>query len=245
MMEACIMMIGHKIIVVGGTSGIGLAVARNAADCGADVYIGSRNPEKLKSVLSTLQGVRGAVLDVGNEESVSRFFSNLSEIDHIVSTVGQTYRPTPFADMQLEEAEALYKIKYWGQFLIAKHGGPKLQENGSLTLTSGILSTHPVAGMGVLASINAGIEALGRTLALELAPRRVNTVCPGFIDTEKLWKDLPAEEREAKLQAKAASDLLVARAGHPDDAAKSYLYAIQNPYVTGQTLVVDGGASLT
>jgi NAD(P)-dependent dehydrogenase (short-subunit alcohol dehydrogenase family) len=99
--------------------------------------------------------------------------------------------------------------------------------------------------MGVLASINAGVEALGRTLALELAPRRVNTVCPGFIDTGKLWKDLPGEEREAKLQAKATSDLLTARAGIPEDAAKSYLYAICNPYVTGQTIVVDGGGSLT
>ena len=92
---------------------------------------------------------------------------------------------------------------------------------------------------------SAQIEALGRTLALELAPRRVNTVCPGFIDSGKLWKDLPAEEREAKMRDKAASDLLTARVGIPDDAAKSYLYAIQNPYVTGQTIIADGGASLT
>ncbi len=240
------MLIGQKIVVVGGTSGIGLAVARKAADCGAEVYIGSSSAEKLTSVLSSLQGVRGAAVDVGNEESVSHFFSSLSEIDHIVSTVGETYRPTTaFTETRLEEAQALYKIKYWGQFLVAKHGAPKLQENGSLTLTSGILSARPVAGMGVLASINAGVEALARTLALELAPRRVNTVCPGFIDTGKLWKDLPGEEREAKLQAKATSDLLTTRAGIPDDAAKSYLYAICNPYVTGQTIVVDGGGSLT
>src|SRR5260221_1007077 len=204
-MEDSIMLIGQKIVVVGGTSGIGLAVARKAADCGAEVYIGSSSAEKLTSVLSSLQGVRGAVVDVGNEESVSHFFYNLSEIDHIVSTVGQTYRPTAFTETLLEEAQALYKIKYWGQFLIGKHGAPKLQENGSLTLTSGILSARPVAGMGVLASINAGVEALGRTLALELAPRRVNTVCPGFIDTGKMWKGQPGEEREAKLQAKATS----------------------------------------
>jgi NAD(P)-dependent dehydrogenase (short-subunit alcohol dehydrogenase family) len=86
-----------------------------------------------------------------------------------------------------------------------------------------------VAGMSVLASINAGVEGLGRTLALELAPRRVNTVCPGFIDTGKLWKELPGEEPEAKLQAKATSDLLTARAGIPDDAATSYLHAFAIP----------------
>jgi NAD(P)-dependent dehydrogenase (short-subunit alcohol dehydrogenase family) len=243
-MEASIMLIGQKIVVVGGTAGIGLAVARNAADCGAEVYIGSSNSQKLESTLSALQGVGGAV-DVGNEESVAHFFSGISEIDHLVSTVGPSHRPAAVTETQLEEAQALYKIKFWGQFLIAKHGAPKVQENGSITLTSGILSARPAAGLGVLASVNAGIEALGRTLALELAPRRVNTVCPGFIDSGKLWKDLPAEEREAKMRDKAASDLLTARVGLPDDAAKSYLYAIQNPYVTGQTIIADGGGSLT
>jgi NAD(P)-dependent dehydrogenase (short-subunit alcohol dehydrogenase family) len=238
------MMIGQKIVVVGGTSGIGLVVARNAADLGAEVYIGSSNARNLESALASVQGVQGAVVDVGSEESVARFFSDISEIDHLVSTVGPSYRAAAVTETDLEEAQGLYKIKFWGQFLIARHGAPKVQENGSITLTSGILSARPVAGLGVLASVNAGIEALGRTLALELAPRRVNTVCPGFIDTEKLWKDLPAEEREARLREKAASDLLTARVGHPDDAARSYLYAIQNPYVTGQTLVVDGGGSL-
>src|SRR5260370_38564089 len=110
-MEDSIMLIGQKIVVVGGTSGIGLAVARKGADCGAEVYIGSSSAEKLTSVLSSLQGVRGAAVDVGNEESVSHFFSSLSEIDHIVSTVGETYRPTAFTETRLEEAQALYKIK--------------------------------------------------------------------------------------------------------------------------------------
>src|SRR3981081_507962 len=244
-MESFIMMIGQKIVILGGTSGIGLAVARNAADCGAEVYIGSSNAQKLESALSSLQGVRSAVVDGGNEESVSLFFSDILEIDHLVSTVGSSHQPAAVAETDLEQAQALYKIKFWGQFLIAKHGAKKAQKNGSITLTSGILSARPAVGLGILASVNAGIEALGRTLALELAPRRVNTVCPGFIDSGKLWKDLPAEEREAKMRDKAASDLLTARVGLPDDAAKSYLYAIQNPYVTGQTIIADGGGSLT
>jgi NAD(P)-dependent dehydrogenase (short-subunit alcohol dehydrogenase family) len=122
-MEASIMLIGQKIVVVGGTAGIGLAVARNAADCGAEVYIGSSNSQKLESTLSALQGVGGAV-DVGNEESVAHFFSGISEIDHLVSTVGPSHRPAAVTETQLEEAQALYKIKFWGQFLIAKHGAP-------------------------------------------------------------------------------------------------------------------------
>jgi NAD(P)-dependent dehydrogenase (short-subunit alcohol dehydrogenase family) len=151
-MEASITMIGQKIVVVGGTAGIGLAVTRNAADCGAEVYIGSSNAQKLQSTFAALQGVRGALVDVGD---------------------------------------------------------------------------------------------LARTLPLEVAPGRVNTVSPGFIDSGKLWKDLPAEQRESKMRDKADSDLLTVGAGLPDDAAKSYLYVIQNPYVTGQTIVADGGASLT
>jgi NAD(P)-dependent dehydrogenase (short-subunit alcohol dehydrogenase family) len=244
-METSVMMIGQKIVVVGGAAGIGLAVARSAADCGAEVYIGSSNAQRLESALASLQGVHGAVIDVGSEESIAGFFSGISEIDHLVSTVGPSYRPSRVVETQLAEAQALYKIKFWGQFLIAKDGASKLQENGSITLTSGILSARPATGLGVLASVNAAIEALSRTLALELTPRRVNTVCPGFIDTGKLWKDLPVEERAAKLRAKAASDLQTTRVGLPGDAAKSYLYAIQNSYVTGQTIIVDGGGSLT
>ena len=93
--------------------------------------------------------------------------------------------------------------------------------------------------------MNAGVEALARTLALELAPRRVNVVCPGFVDTGKLHTDLPAETRSAKLQADKAATLPTMRVGLPQNLARAYIYAIENPYLTGQTLVVDGGASLT
>jgi NAD(P)-dependent dehydrogenase (short-subunit alcohol dehydrogenase family) len=106
-MEASIMLIGQKIVVVGGTAGIGLAVARNAADCGAEVYIGSSNAQKLESTLSALQGVRGAVVDVGNEESVAHFFSGISEIDHLVSTVGPSHRPAAVTETQLAVSRGL------------------------------------------------------------------------------------------------------------------------------------------
>jgi NAD(P)-dependent dehydrogenase (short-subunit alcohol dehydrogenase family) len=115
-MEASIMMIGQKIVVVGGTAGIGLAVARNAADCGAEVYIGSSNAQKLESPLRALQSVRGAVIDVGNEESVAHFFSGISEIDHLVSTVGPSHQPAPVTQAQLEEAQALSRLSFGGNF---------------------------------------------------------------------------------------------------------------------------------
>ncbi len=96
----------------------------------------------------------------------------------------------------------------------------------------------------MLASVNAGVEALARTMALEFAPCRVNVVCPGFVDTGKFHADLPAETRTAKLQADQADILPTRRIGLPQDVARAYMHAIENPYLTGQTLVVDGGASL-
>jgi NAD(P)-dependent dehydrogenase (short-subunit alcohol dehydrogenase family) len=244
-METSVMMIGQKIVVVGGTAGIGLAVARSAADCGAEVYIGSSNAQRLESALASLQGVHGAVVDVGSEESIACFLSGISEIDHLVSTVGPSYRSSRVVETQLAEAQALYKIKFWGQFLIAKHGAPKLQENGSITLTSGILRARPATGLGVLASVNAGIEALSRTLALELAPRRVNTVCPGFIDTGKLWKDLLLKSGRPSSGPRRPPICKPHGWDSPATPQRATSMPFQNSYVTGQTIIVDGGGSLT
>jgi NAD(P)-dependent dehydrogenase (short-subunit alcohol dehydrogenase family) len=240
------MMIDQQIAVIGGTSGLGFAVAKMAADAGADVVLVGSNRERVDAAVRRLYGkVRGEIVDVRSEEAVSEFFEKAGELDHIVSTVGHAYQPAHVRDTKREDVEALVAVKYWGQLFIAKHAAPRLVENGSLTLTSGVLSQRPAEGFGVLASINAGIEALARTLALELSPLRVNVVCPGFIDTGKLWPDLAENERTEKLWESKAKNLPAQRVGLAQDGAKTYLYVMENPYVTGQTLVVDGGSSLT
>jgi NAD(P)-dependent dehydrogenase (short-subunit alcohol dehydrogenase family) len=183
-------------------------------------------------------------VDARDEDSIRRFFVQAGELDHVVSTIGSPYRSVRVLDGRRSDYEELFTVKYWGQFFIAKHSAEQLAANGSITLTSGVLSQRPAEGFSVLASVNAGVEALARTLALELAPRRVNVVCPGFVDTGKLHADLPAETRTAKLQADKAATLPTRRVGLPQDLARAYIYAIENPYLTGQTLIVDGGASL-
>jgi NAD(P)-dependent dehydrogenase (short-subunit alcohol dehydrogenase family) len=145
---------------------------------------------------------------------------------------------------ELSESQKPFLVKYWGQWLVAKYAGPKLSRLGSVTLTSGILSQRPAKGLAAQASVNAAIEALGRTLALELAPRRANVVSPGFIDTGKLLAHLPTKERASKLVETKAADLPTGRVGQPGDAAATYLFAMQNPYLSGQTLFVDGGSSI-
>ena len=240
------MLTNQKIAIVGGTAGIGLALARMAADAGAEVHLGGSSRNKLDQALRQLNGkVKAELVDARDEDSIRRFFVQAGELDHVVSTIGPPYRAVRVLDGRRADYEELFTVKFWGQFLIARHAARQLAANGSITFTSGILSHRPAEGFSVLASVNAGVEALARTLALEFAPRRVNVVCPGFVDTGKLDADLPAETRTAKLQADKADTLPTRRIGLPQDVAGAYIYAIENPYLTGQTLVVDGGASLT
>jgi len=240
------MITNHHIAIVGGTAGIGLAVAQMAADAGAEARLGGSSRDRLDQALRQFNGkVKGELVDVRDEDSIRRFFVHAGAIDHVVSTIGLNYRPVRVRDGRRADLDDLFTVKYWGQFLVAKHAAEQLAANGSITLTSGVLSHRPAEGFAALASVNAGVEALARTLALELAPQRVNVVSPGFVDTGKLHTDLPAETRSAKLQADNAATLPTMRVGLPQDLARAYIYAIENPYLTSQTLVVDGGASLT
>jgi NAD(P)-dependent dehydrogenase (short-subunit alcohol dehydrogenase family) len=240
------MLTNQKIAIVGGTAGIGLALAQMAADAGATVYLGGSSSDKLDRALRQFDGkVRGELVDARDEASIRRFFVQAGAIDHIVSTIGPAYQPVRVRDGRRADLEEVFTVKFWGQFLVAKHAVEQLSGNGSITLTSGNLSHRPAEGFAVLASVNAGVEALARTLAMELAPRRVNVVCPGFVDTGKLHAGLPTETRSAKLLAEKAASLPTMRVGLPQDLARAYIYAIENPYLTGQTLIVDGGASLT
>jgi NAD(P)-dependent dehydrogenase (short-subunit alcohol dehydrogenase family) len=238
------MLFDQTIAVIGGSSGIGFAVADAAADAGAHVVIGSSSQSKLNKALGQFsEKVTGLVVDVTKEESVREFFGKLGEIDHVAITVGTSYESALVADSELFESQKPFSVKYWGQFLVAKYAGPRLNKRGSITLTSGVLSHRPVKSLAAQASVNAAIEAFGRTLALELAPQRVN-VSPGFIDTGKLLSHLPPTDRAYQLLQSKGADLPTRRVGQPEDAAATYLFAMQNPYLTGQVLSVDGGSSI-
>ena len=238
-------LVEQRIVIVGGTSGIGLGVARAMLDAGAQIVVASSRPDKAAGAARQLgDRARGETVDVADEGSIRTFLARIGAFDHLVATPGAAAAPAPVAAARQEDAERIFRVKFWGQYLLAKHAGPLLPERGSLVLTSGVLSQRPAPGRGALAAVNAAIEALGRTLALELSPRRVNVVCPGFVDTGKLRADLTGEERQRRLQAEQGDELPARRVGQPADLAAAYLFAIANPYLTGQTLVVDGGSSL-
>ncbi|MGF7181872.1 SDR family oxidoreductase [Tunturiibacter psychrotolerans] len=227
----------QRILIIGGSSGIGLATAVGAIAAGATVTIASRNQEKLDAAAATLDDVaRTALLDTGDNALVEKFFQQEEPWDHIVISAAQT-KGGPVSSLSLGDAEAAMESKFWGSYRVAR--AARLKEGGSLTFVSGFLSERPSATAVLQGAINAALESLARGLALELAPVRVNAISPGVIATP-LWNYLPEEKRNAIFEG-AASKLPVRRVGQPQDIANAALFLMTTPFATGSTVRVDGG----
>jgi len=231
---------GKKVLVVGGSSGIGEAAAQALAALGAQVTIASRDPSKLQAAAERLGGrVSTAVLDTTSDAAVEAFFSVQGEYDHVVISAAQT-ASGPVRQLPLVDAYAAMNSKFWGSYRVAR--AAKIAKGGSLTLVSGFLATRPSKTSVLQGAINAALESLGRGLALELAPVRVNTVSPGLIATP-LWDKLAPDARDA-MYAGAAQRLPARRVGQPEDVANAILYLAATPYATGSTVLIDGGGAI-
>ena len=232
-----------RILVVGGGSGIGFAVAEAAQAAGAAVTIASTNPERLAAAAARLGGAATAVLDLTDETAVASFFASTRRFDHVVSTAGDwgKARRGPFTEMNLDDARALFGVRFWGAANLAKHAAPHLAPGGSLTLTSGMSAFRPQRGSVMATAMAGSVEHLVYGLAVELAPIRVNGVFPGGVATE-IFAGLPEAMRRTE-EARFASQP-IPRIARPDEVAQAYLYLMQCGYVTGQVLQVDGGAML-
>jgi NAD(P)-dependent dehydrogenase (short-subunit alcohol dehydrogenase family) len=235
---------GKRVLVLGASVGIGLAVAAAARQQGADILIVSSRKERLDRALKSLPttGVAGQVVDLSDEPQVQALFEHAGAFDHLVFTAGEKLHLEPVTNMQLDAARGFFNLRFWGAFMAAKYGSPLIRPGGSITLTNGIAGLRPRKGWTVAASICGATEALTRARAVELAPIRVNAVCPGPVKTE-LWSEMPEAEREA-MYRETAHRLPVGRVGEAQDLAQTYLYLMQEPYSTGQVIVVDGGAVL-
>jgi NAD(P)-dependent dehydrogenase (short-subunit alcohol dehydrogenase family) len=235
---------GKRVLVIGGGSGIGFAVAEGAVREGAAVTVASTNEQRVRAAAERLGGgAKGAVLDVTDEAAVEAFFA-ANGFDHIVTTAGDWGGPRrgPLADVDLTAAASLFKVRFWGALAVAKHGGAKLPPGGSLTLTDGMVAHRPAKGSTVSTAMAGAVEFLTRALAVELAPVRVNCVCPGLIRTG-VWDSVPEDRREEEF-AKRTARQLIPRIGEPDEAAEAYLHLMRAGYTTGQVLKVDGGLQL-
>jgi NAD(P)-dependent dehydrogenase (short-subunit alcohol dehydrogenase family) len=232
-----------KVVIVGGTSGIGLATAKAAARAGAAVVVASHNQERVDRALQQLpESAEGHVVDAASEQSIAELLEQVGEFDHLVFTAGEPLATAEIGTLELEQARAFFATRYWGALAASKHAARWLRPGGSIILSSGGAATRPAPALSVVASVCGAIEALTRALAVELAPLRVNAVSPGVVRTE-LWDPIPEAGRESFYRA-AADAMLTKRVGAPEEIAQAYVYLMQNDFVTGTVLSVDGGATL-
>lgn len=230
----------QRILVLGGSSGIGFGVAEAALQAGADVTIASRSKQKIDAALARLgDTVCGAPLDTGDPTAIEQFFSERPAFDHVFCSAAQT-RVAAVRELSLEQAYASFDSKFWGAYRLAR--AANIAAGGSLTLTSGFLSIRPKAGAAIQGAINAALEGLTRGLALELAPIRINCVSPGLIMTE-MYDSLEGDGRKSMFEG-AARKLPVGHVGSPRDVAVQAIAFMCNPYMTGSTVYVDGGGAI-
>jgi NAD(P)-dependent dehydrogenase (short-subunit alcohol dehydrogenase family) len=226
---------GKSVVVVGGSSGIGLATAELARNEGADVVIASRNKDRLTAAADKI-GARPIVVDVTDDDSVESLFKACGTVDHVVVTAAQL-RSGPFKSVSMADVRATMESKFWGAWRVAR--AADIRAGGSLTLVSGFLSIRPRPNSAIVGAANGALESLARSLALDLAPVRVNAVSPGIIDTP-IRAAMPEASRQ-DLLAKTAASLPVGRVGVGEDIARQILAFMTIGFATGSIVYIDGG----
>ncbi|WP_342237602.1 SDR family oxidoreductase [Inquilinus sp. OTU3971] len=239
-------MANGRVLVVGGSSGMGLALARRCLRAGAGVIIAGRSEDRLRHACEDLgdpSSLETIAVDIAQEDQVADLFRRIGRLDHIVSTAADiegAYELLP--EIDLTAARRVVESKFYGPLLLAKHGAPVLPATGSLIFTSGIAAYRPSARGSVVAAVNAALEGLVRALAVELAPIRVNAVSPGWVDTP-IWTHVAGDEKEERLGA-MAKRLPVGRVGRSDDIADAIGFLMGSGFTTGTVLHVEGGHRL-
>ncbi len=242
----------QRIVITGITGGIALATAQRLAELGADVIVSARDQARLERSIAALSeklkgteagNVSGYLMDLNDDNSIRQLFERVGRFDHLVTPAASSVM-APIADMNFEGARQLLESKQWGQMLCVHHALNTVRKDGSITLFSGTVTQKPLPGSSMYAAVGAATEAAARVWALEQAPLRVNTIVPGIIATD-VWAGLMGSEAAAQAQLSALGEgLPVGRIGMPLDIAKAVSFLIDNEFVNGASLVVDGGHRL-
>lgn len=229
-----------NVVIVGGTSGIGLATAVIAKREGANVWAASRSADKVKKCAQLHPDINFSQLDTHDVEGLKTLFASVGHIDHLVAAAtGADRTIAPFMDQTHEQFSEAFN-KFWGYTHVTRQGVPYLTDEGSLTLVSGFPARKFAPGMSSLGCTGGAVENLGRFLSVELAPKRVNTVAPGQIATG-MHAHLPEEQRE-EMYAAMGKRIPLGRVGTSEEVAGAVIHCMTNTYLTGSTLDVGGGA---
>jgi len=232
-----------RVIILGGSSGLGLATAKFAAAEGANVVIVSGNKSRIDNALEELPAsATGFAVDLSKEENIKQFFESAGKFDHLVYTAGENLTLHTINETDIDDARSFFNVRYWGAFAAVKYGAPHINKGGAISLISGTASLRPGAGWSVASSICGAMEGFVRAMAVELAPIRVNSVVPGVIKTN-LWGGMTEADREGLFKSQSDS-LLLKRVGEAEDVALAFVYLMKQSFATGQNIVIDGGAVL-
>jgi NAD(P)-dependent dehydrogenase (short-subunit alcohol dehydrogenase family) len=233
---------GQVVVVVGASSGLGLATAAAALAAGAEVTIVARDRGRLEVARDSIGGsVRTVALDAADADAVAAMFEGLDRVDHVASFTGE--QPTGSVhETTHAQLQGALDARVWAARNLCAAAAPRMPSTGSFTFCSGVSAWRPRAGRAAGAAATAAVESYGRAMAVELAPIRVNTICPGAFDTPVL--DRTFGDRKADALQPYLSTLPVGRLGQPHELAHAALFLMTNAYVTGTVLHVDGGSLL-
>jgi NAD(P)-dependent dehydrogenase (short-subunit alcohol dehydrogenase family) len=230
------------VLVVGRGSGLARAIALAAVDAGAHVVTAGRDQEALSMAYAGEPGVSTEIVDLTDEASIVALGERLGTVDHVVSAASARVRGR-VADLDRDAIRLSFDTKVIGPLMLAKHLAPRMNPGGSFVIFSGVAAAKIAVGTLGVAITNAAADTLARSLALELAPIRVNAISPGVIDTGA-WDTL-GEQGKADYFTRVNTSNPARRIGTPEDIAQSVLFALTNTFLTGQTLHIDGGEPLT
>ena len=232
-----------KVLIIGGSSGIGLGIAMTCSDNNAQVTIASRSEDKLKSSFKKLKNCAGyEVVDVLSSESIESLFSRIGKIDHLIVTSGAV-TSKKFNELSEEDARLDFDLNFWGKFNVVKLGEPYINKNGSITFISGAFAKRPNSNVFITSISVSAVESMAKTLALSLSPIRVNVISPYVIDTNQVSEGSISEERREFIKA-TAEKLPSQCVGTPHEIGEAVAMVMSNPYITGSVIAIDGGYTI-
>lgn len=237
---------GNTVIVVGGSSGMGFAVAQAALAKGAEVVIVGRSPQRLAQAaedLASAQHVRTIAADVTSEDEVRRLFETVGSFDHLFVSAASNLAYQPISEFDLEAARKTIDAKLIGALLLSKYAARQINKHGSITFTSGIAAERPMPTAALVAAVNGGLFSFTYALAIGLAPVRVNTISPGWIDTP-IWDTSALAANKPAAFEQMAQRLPARRIGRPSDIGHAAIFLMENEFTTATVLPVDGGHRL-